>query len=233
MFQNAKNMELAKELGMVKGKYRLLPGSGVDVDRFPACEYPEGGDGKEGAPVIFNYIGRILHDKGVDDYIGAAKRIKAEYPNTEFNMLGFIEPSEAHYENELRELEKEGTVLYRGQQTDVRPWIERSHCIIHPSTYGEGMSNVLLENASSARPIITTDNPGCEETVIDGVSGFIFKGGDVDALCAAIARFLATDNEKRKTAGLRGREFVSENFSRETVISEYLTEIKELLEGRE
>lgn len=74
-----------------------------------------------GAPVVFNYIGRVLHDKGVDDYIAAAKIIKAKYPNTEFNMLGFIEPTEIHYENDLKELNESGIVLYRGSQEDVKP----------------------------------------------------------------------------------------------------------------
>lgn len=92
MFQNSTNMELAKKLGWVKGSYKLIPGSGVALDRYPVQDYPEGGDGTNGALVVFNYIGRILHDKGVDDYIEAAKRIKKKYPATEFNMIGFIEP---------------------------------------------------------------------------------------------------------------------------------------------
>ena len=135
-----------------------------------------------GAPVVFNYIGRILHDKGVDDYIAAAKCIKKDYPQTEFNMLGFIEPTEIHYEQELRELQEKGIVIYRGSQKDVRPYITRAHATIHPSTYGEGMSNVLLESASSGRFLITTDNPGCQETVEDGKTGYIYHGGNVEEL---------------------------------------------------
>ena len=176
MFQNSTNMRLAMKLGWVSGDHKLIPGSGVALERFPVQEYPEGGDGLTGAPVVFNYIGRILHDKGVDDYIEAAKRIKKKYPKTEFNMIGFIEPTENHYEPELKNLGKQGIVLYRGSQIDVKPWIKRAHAIIHPSTYGEGMSNVLLENASSGRLIITTDNPGCQETVDEGLSGFIYHG---------------------------------------------------------
>ena len=228
MFQNETNMERAKALGMVKGKCRLLPGSGGDAARFPVADYPDGGDGVSGETVVFNYIGRILKDKGVDDYIEVARRIKRDRPNTEFNMLGFVEPTEIHYEKELLELGGEGIVSYRGQQEDVRPWIARSHCIIHPSTYGEGMSNVLLENASSGRPIITTDNPGCRETVVDGESGFIFKGGDADALYALVVRFLDMDNDARRRMGLAGSAHVGANFSRETVIRAYLEEIERL-----
>ena len=230
MFQNSTNMKLAKEMGWVKGDCRLIPGSGVALDRYPVQDYPEGGDGIEGEPVVFNYIGRILHDKGVDDYIEAAKRIKVKYPKTEFNMLGFVEPTESHYETELEELGKQGIVLYRGSQKDVRPWIKRAHGIIHPSTYGEGMSNVLLENASSGRLIITTDNPGCQETVKDCVSGFIYHGGDVTELVQKIETVVRDmPNAARKTMGLEGRKKVEAEFSREVVIEAYLRKIDEII----
>ena len=169
-----------------------------------------------------------MHDKGVDDFIEAAKRIKAAYPKTEFNMLGFIEPTENRYAAELAELEKQGIVLYRGSVNDVKPWIKRLHAIIHPSTYGEGLSNVLLENASSGRPIITTDNPGCQDTVDNGVSGFIYHGGDVDGLVSAVKDFLRLNNEERKQLGLKGRRKVEREFDRETVIQAYLKKITEL-----
>ena len=229
MFQNATNMQLALDSRMVKGDYKLIPGSGVDLTRYPIQPYPNGGDGKTGDMVVFNYIGRVLHDKGVDDYIEAAKRIKKNYPNTEFNILGFIEPTESHYEKELAELGEQGIVNYRGSQKDVKPWIARAHAIIHPSTYGEGMSNVLLENASSGRFLITTDNPGCQETVVDGESGFIYHGGDVDALVGRIEEFLKLDNETRKKMGERGRKHVEDNFSREIVVEAYKEKIKNVL----
>jgi galacturonosyltransferase len=229
MFQNSKNMQLALDANMIKGDCKLIPGSGVALDRYPVQEYPDGGNGIEGKTVIFNYIGRIMHDKGVDDYIEAAKRIKKNYPNTEFNMLGFVEPTESHYEKELAELGKQGIVYYRGSQKDVKPWIKRSHCIIHPSTYGEGMSNVLLENASSGRPIITTDNSGCQETVNHGESGFIYHGGDVDELVEVIEKLIGMNNDERKQIGLKGRQKVEKEFSREVVIKAYLEKIKDLI----
>lgn len=228
MFQNSTNMKLAEEKGMVRGERVLIPGSGVNTDRFPAQPYPDGGDGKTGENVVFNYVGRVLKDKGVDDYIEAAKRIKKNYPCTQFNMLGFIEPTEIHYEKELAELEKDGILKFHGSQKDTKPFIRASHAIIHPSTYGEGMSNVLLESGSSARPIISTDNPGCMETFIDGETGFIYRGGDVDALCSCIERFLALPNEQRKLMGDKGREYIKNNFSRNIVIKEYLEKINKL-----
>lgn len=231
MFQNSTNMKLAVDSGMVKGDYKLIPGSGVDLNRYPLQTYPDGGDGIEGNTVVFNYIGRILHDKGVDDYIEAAKRIKKKYPNTEFNMIGFIEPTENHYEKELTDLQKQGIVYYRGSQKDVKPWVKRAHAIIHPSTYGEGMSNVLLENASSGRFLITTDNSGCKETVINGKSGYIYHGGNVDELVESITKFLNLDNDTRKSMGIEGRKHVESNFSREIVVDAYKEKINKILRG--
>ncbi|MBR3817960.1 MAG: glycosyltransferase family 4 protein [Clostridia bacterium] len=228
MFQNSTNMKLAEESGMIKGEHRLIPGSGVNTDRYPLQPYPDGGNGKNGEKIVFNYIGRILHDKGVDDYIEAAKRIKAEYPQTEFNMLGFIEPTEMHYQKLLSELEEKDIIKYRGSQKDIKPFVSASHATIHPSTYGEGMSNVLLESASSGRPIISTDNPGCQETFIDGETGFIYHGGDVDALCEQIKKFLVMPNEERKAMGEKGREYIKANFSRDIVIKAYLEKINSL-----
>lgn len=228
MFQNSTNMKLAEESGMVKGEHKLIPGSGVNTERYPLQLYPDGGDGKIGEKVVFNYIGRILHDKGVDDYIEAAKRIKTEYPSTEFNMLGFIEPTEMHYKDILADLEEKDIVKYRGSQKDIKPFVTASHATIHPSTYGEGMSNVLLESASSGRPIISTDNPGCQETFIDGETGLLYHGGDVDALCNQIRKFLAMPNAERKSMGEKGREYIKANFSRDIVIKAYLEKINSL-----
>ena len=146
-------------------------------------------------------------------------------------MLGFIEPTEDHYVKILQQQEQRGVVIYHGSQKDVRPFIAKSHAIIHPSTYGEGMSNVLLENASSGRFIITTDNPGCRETVVDGVSGMIYPGGNVDALVEKIEAFLAMPNEQRKAMGQAGRAHVVNGFSRTFVVDAYKEEIAKILKG--
>jgi galacturonosyltransferase len=228
MFQNSTNMQTAIANKMVKGRYKLLPGSGVNVIRYPLQEYPSGGNGIVGDTVRFNYIGRILKDKGVDDYIEVAKRIKQKYSAVEFNMIGFIEPTEIHYENDLRLLQSQGIINYHGSQNDVKPFIARSHATIHPSIYGEGMSNVLLESASSGRPVISTDNPGCMETFIDGETGLLYHGGDVDALCEQIRKFIALPNEERKAMGEKGREYIKANFSRKIVTDAYLEKISKL-----
>lgn len=222
-FQNSENMELAISQGFVKGDYQLIPGSGVNTKRFPLQSYPDNSDA-----IVFNYIGRVLKDKGVDDYIEAAKRIKKKYPKTEFNIIGFIEPTEIHYEEDLRKLQEQGIVTYRGSQKDVKPFITRAHATIHPSTYGEGMSNVLLESASSGRPLITTDIAGCRETLEDKVTGFMYRAGDVDDLVEKIELFINLKVEDRKKMGLAGRNRVSELFSRDIVVGKYLKKIESL-----
>jgi galacturonosyltransferase len=132
----------------------------------------------------------------------------------------------------LKILQEKGIVFYRGSQKDVKPFIARAHATIHPSTYGEGMSNVLLESASSGRFLITTNNPGCEETVENNKTGYIYKGGDVDALVQAIKRFLALSNSQRQAAGVLGRNRMERLFSRKIVIDTYKTEIRRILENK-
>lgn len=220
-FQNETNMKLILNKNIISGKYQLIPGSGVNTSRFTLQEYPQDDD-----IIVFNYIGRILSEKGIDDYIEAAKKIKSKYNNTEFNIIGFIEPTESHYVEDFKELEKNKIIVYRGEQKDVRPFIQRAHAIIHPSKYGEGMSNVLLENASSGRPIITTDNPGCYETVDNNITGYIYSPGNVDELVEKIEQFINLTNDEKKSMGLKGRKKIEREFNRNIVIQKYMKEIK-------
>lgn len=224
-FQNKDNMTFAIKEGIVKGQYMLIPGSGVNTERFSLLPYPEASE-----KVIFNYIGRILKEKGIDDYIEAAKKIKSVYTNTEFNIIGFVEPTELHYIEEFKLLQEKDIILYRGNQTDIRPFIERSHCTIHPSRYGEGMSNVLLESASSGRPVITTDISGCKEILEDNITGYKYHAGNKEELVEKISKFMALDNETRERMGELGRNKVMKDFSRELVINAYKDRILSLYE---
>lgn len=220
-FQNKTNMKLILNKNIISGKYQLIPGSGVNTNRFTLQEYP-----KNDNIIRFNYIGRVLSEKGIDDYIEAAKEIKKKYKNTEFNIIGFVEPTEKHYLQDFEELEKNEIIVYRGEQKDVRPFIQKSHAIIHPSKYGEGMSNVLLENASSGRPIITTNNPGCYETVNDGVTGYIYEKGNVKELVDKIEKFINLPYEQKTKMGIAGRDKMLKEFDRKIVINYYLKEIE-------
>lgn len=220
-FQNETNMKQILDRKIVRGNYKLIPGSGVNTERFTLQKYP-----KNDKKIIFNYIGRVLSEKGIDDYINAAKIIKSKGYNTEFNIIGFIEPTESHYFEELKKLEKEDVVVYRGEQKDVRPFIKKSHAIIHPSKYGEGMSNVLLENASSGRPIITTNNPGCFETVNNEVTGLIYEKANINDLVEKIEKFINLPYNKKEKMGLLGRKKMIEEFERKIVINKYIDEIE-------
>lgn len=222
-FQNLENQEIAAQTGLVNEKipYECIPGSGVNLSRF---EYKE----KECSDdtVVFNYIGRVLKDKRIDDYLEAAQVIKGKYSNTQFNIIGFIEPTELHYHNLLKKLENQGVVHYYGSVEDVRPLIYASDAIIHPSSYGEGISNVLLESAACGRAIITTDIAGCKDCVDDNVSGLIYHAENVDALVKKIETFINMSAKARQAMGIAGRKKVEKEFDRNIVVQKYLDEIK-------
>lgn len=221
-FQNQENQEIALQTGLVNEmiSYECIPGSGVNLTRF---EYKE--KDKMDDTVVFNYIGRVLKDKRIDDYLDAAKAIKAKHKNTQFNIIGFIEPTELHYKKLLQELENRGIIHYCGSVDDVRPLIYGSDAIIHPSSYGEGISNVLLESAACGKAAITTNIAGCRDCVDDGVTGFIFPAEDVDELVIRIERFLALTPTERKEMGLAARRKVEKEFDRSIVVEAYMKEI--------
>lgn len=224
-FQNNDNLCVARKNHMLGSSYSVIPGSGVALDRFPPIPYMPSEE-----KIVFNYIGRVLREKGIDEYLAAARIIKSKYPNTEFNLIGFVEPTEKHYEIELKDMEKNGIINYLGQQKDVRPFIKASHALILPS-YGEGMSNVLLENAASARPSITTDVHGCRDIVEDGVTGILCKVKDTDSLVFAIEKFLSMDNAEREKMGQAGRAKIEKEFSRDIVVKNYLKVLNTVPKG--
>ncbi len=230
MFQNEENMRFARQRKLVRGHHRRICGSGVNTSHFSAQPYPVGGNGLDGEDVVFCYVGRILKEKGIDDYLEAAAYIKGKYPKTQFHILGFIEPTETFYHEKIAALEKDGVVRYFGNQKDVRPYIGNAHALIQPSVYGEGISNVLLESASVGRVLFTTDNPGCRDTVDDGVTGYIFGKRDVKTLCAQLEAFLALPNEQRAQMGAAGRQKMIDQFSREYVVQAYLEEMAAILQ---
>jgi glycosyltransferase involved in cell wall biosynthesis len=215
-FQNEENKNLALKEKMIKSKYKVIPGSGVNIEKFQLESYP-----KE-ETIVFNYIGRVLREKGIDKYIHAANKIKKEFKNVQFNIIGFIEPTEYHYKMKLEELQTKGIINYLGNQSDVRPFIKKSQCTIHPSMYGEGMSNVLLESAASGRPVITTNISGCKEVVADGITGFVYNADDVNDLIEKITKFLCLDYEDKKMMGIAGRKKIETEFNRDIVVQNYL-----------
>lgn len=226
-FQNMENQRTAIDAKLIgrEAPYQCIPGSGVNLERFSIS--PK--DYEEDEKVVFNYIGRVLKDKRIDDYLDAAKIIKKKHNNVVFNIIGFIEPTEIHYKQLLAELETQGVIHYCGSVDDVRPYVKASDAIIHPSSYGEGISNVLLESAASGKAIITTDISGCKDCVEDGVSGFIYHAEDVSQLVDKIEKFIALTPQQRKDMGLAGRRKVEKEFDRNIVVNAYLQEIKRIV----
>lgn len=216
-FQNSENRDFMIDHHVVKGAYDLLPGSGVNIEQYHVLDYPEGDI------VNFVFISRIMKEKGIDQYLEAAKTITKKYPNTRFHICGFCE---AEYKGQLDELIKNGTVTYHGLVSDMMEIYKIDSCTVHPTYYPEGMSNVLLESCACGRPIITTDRSGCREIVDDGVNGFVVREKDSSDLIEKIERFLSLSVSERKDMGIAGRNKVEKEFKRQIVIDKYLTEIK-------
>ncbi len=218
-FQNKANMDFCLYNKMVKGHMVLIPGSGVNLQYHSFHDYPADG------PIKFVFISRLLKEKGIEEYFGAAKKIKELYRDTEFHILGDCEEA---YEVILDELQHKGIVIYHGPQADVRPYIRVSHCTIHPSYYPEGMSNVLLESCAAGRPIITTNRPGCGEILDDGRNGYVVKEKNVEDLTSAIERFILLPYNLKVQMGMNARKKVEHEFDRQIVVDAYLKEIKKI-----
>ena len=216
-FQNEENRQFFVDRKLALDKHGMLPGSGVNLNRFTPLEYP----GEETTEFVF--ISRIMKEKGADQYLEAAEHIRAKYPNTRFHICGFCEQA---YEERLKELQDKGVIIYHGMVRDVRQVIAKTHCTIHPTYYPEGLSNVLLESAACGRPLITTDRSGCREVIDDGVNGFVVEQKNAQDLIAKIEKFLSLDHETRKAMGQAGRAKVEREFDRQIVVEAYVKELE-------
>lgn len=215
-FQNEPNRQFFIDRGIIKNKSKVIPGSGVNLEQHPYEEYPSD---KENIRLLF--IGRIMKAKGIGELLEAARQIKVSYKNVEFHLVGFCEEG---YSEELRELNESGIIHYHGQQDDVHKYIKDSHATILPS-YHEGTSNVLLESASTGRPILASNVTGCKETFDAGVSGIGFEVKSVKALISAIQQFLDLPHENKKQMGIAGRKKMELEYDRKIVINAYLEQI--------
>lgn len=220
-FQNAKDRQffVDHKIRFQFQKQSLLPGSGVNLEKYVPIPYPE--DDK----IVFTYIARVMKAKGIDEFLAAAKTIKQERPDVEFHICGFYEDD---YKEIIENAEKAGIVKYHGQVSDVRPYEAISHCIVLPTYHPEGISNVLLEAAACARPLITTDRHGCKEVVDDGVNGFLVKEKDSQDLIQKMYQFMELSWETRKNMGLAGRVKVEKEFDRQIVVEKYMEKLQKL-----
>lgn len=217
--QNTENLEFLKKHKIAKNKLKLIPGSGVNLDKFKLLDYP-----KESEPIEFLFISRIMKEKGIDQYLETAEYIKSKYSNTKFHILGFCEQE---YNEKLNELQNKNIIEYHGRQDNIILFMQKASCVIHPTYYPEGMSNVLLEACASGRPIITTNRAGCREIVDDDVNGYVIKEKDSKDLIEKVEKFINLSNEEKKQMGLAGRRKVEKEFDRNTVVQAYMNEIRQ------
>lgn len=219
-FQNNENKQFFVDHKIALGKHDLLPGSGVNLDRFSPLPYP--GD----QTIEFAFISRIMKEKGIDQYLEIAKVIRDRHPNSVFHVCGFCEDA---YEEQLKDMTEEGIIIYHGMVRDVKGFLERIHCVIHPSYYPEGISNVLLEASACSRPIITTGRSGCREVVDDSVNGYIVKQKDSQDLIRVVETFLELSWENKKAMGEAGRAKVEKEFDRQLVVDKYIEEFMKVV----
>ena len=217
-FENAGNRDTLAVTGVVpQGRDVVLSGAGVNLEDYPYQSYPQ-----EGA-VRFLFVGRVMHEKGVDELFAAAKRMKQEYGDgVEFHIVGSFEEG---YKPLMDELEQAGVVKYHGYQSDKTRFYALASRVV-PPPYHEGLSNVLLEAAASGRPLITSDIPGCREAVENGVSGYLCPAKDADALYEAMRRFVELPESWRGEMGRRGRERMEQRFSKTAVVAETIKHLE-------
>jgi glycosyltransferase involved in cell wall biosynthesis len=216
-FQNPDDRALFVERHMVRSdQARLLPGSGVDVDRFTPTPQPTG-------PAAFLLIARLLGDKGVREFAEAARALRAEMPDARFQLLGPIDEGNrtAITRAELDGWVAQGVVDYLGETDDVRPHVAAASAVVLPS-YREGLPRTLLEAAAMARPLIATDVPGCREVVENGVNGFLCQVVDSTSLANAMKKLAESSPLQRLAMGEAGRRKVQDKFSETVVIRAYL-----------
>lgn len=218
-FQNNANCQYFKLKNIYKGKSKVLPGSGVNLERHCLESYPKT---EKDSPLILSVIGRITRDKGIDEILEASKAFSVK--DISIQLIG---KCEGNYRDKIQEYCSDRVIKYVGLQNDIHHWIKNSHAILHAS-YHEGMSNVLQEAAACGRPVIATDVPGCADVFEDGVSGISFRPKDVNSLITAIKKFIDLPYEQKVEMGLAGRRKMEASFDRRIVVDSYLTEIRKV-----
>ncbi|MBO5722593.1 MAG: glycosyltransferase family 4 protein [Lentisphaeria bacterium] len=201
-------------------KAEILNSEGINLDDFKPLENASANTGC----VSFLLMARLLWDKGVGEFVEAAKILKNKYPATRFSLLGFLgsnNPS-AIPEEKLQEWVDNNYVEYLGTTEDVRSYIAKSDCVVLPSYYREGIPRSLMEGAAMGKILITTDSVGCKDTVDDQVSGFLCKVRDVESLTACMEKVILMSPEERSGMGLAGRKKMAREFDMKYIINRYM-----------
>ena len=222
--QNPDDAALLGQAGVPESRLRLIRGAGVDTTMFsPVPEPPK--------PVCVVLAARMLWDKGVGEFVEAARRLKQAGVDARFALVGAADPGNPASvpEDILRVWQKEAVVEWWGQRDDMPAVFHAAHVVCLPSFYGEGLPKVLLEAAACGRPIITTDAPGCREIVRDGENGFLVPVRESIALASVLQKLIG-DPDLRSRMGRRGREIVEAEFALDKVVQQTLALYKELLD---
>lgn len=216
-FQNKKNQEIFEQHGIYGKKARLVPGSGVNLDRHTFEEYSS----KE-EKMIFLYVGRVMKEKGIEELLYAAKVLCEENPQVIFRLVGNYEED---YKDIVEQYEKQGILELIGYQKEIHPYYKEAAAVLMPS-YHEGMSNVILEASATGRPVLASDIPGCQEGFEDGITGFGFPPRDKEALLEALRKFVKLSEDERAQMGKNARAKMEREFDRKQVVNAYVEEIK-------
>ena len=229
-FQNFNDFDLFVRSGLVRREVcETIPGSGIDLERFaprpPATPATEG--------FRFLLVGRMLWDKGVQEYVDAAVLVKARFPDVQFGLLGFVDASHpsAISRAQIDAWHAAGIVQYHGSAEDVRATMAAAQCVVLPS-YREGTPRSLLEAASMEIPVIATDAVGCRDAVDDQASGYLCRPKDSADLAEKMFRMLALDEEARREMGRRGRQKMRREFDQAIVLQRYLHALKDIAGAR-
>lgn len=208
-FENIENRNVFIQTKIVeKNKTCLLNGAGVNIEEYPYTKYP---DKKEN--IRFLFIGRIMKEKGIDELLYAAKKIKKEYSKIQFDIVG---PMEDNYKDVINENVDNHIINYYGYQEDVKSFIKQCHCFVLPS-YHEGMANTLLECASMGRPLITSNIHGCKEAINN--NGFLCNVKDKKDLYKKIKIFIELSYEKKVNMAFNSRKHMEKVFDKKKVIN--------------
>ena len=221
-FQNGEDQELFIKRKLVNQKVTdLLPGSGINTDQFTPVHKT-----RKGFPFTFLLISRLIYDKGILEYIQAIEILKKQGHNASFQLLGPID--ELHKRGIPKDLIQSWInneiVDYLGSVDDVKSFISKADCVVLPS-YREGTPKTLLEAASMAKPIVTTDVPGCNNVVNHGQNGFLCEVKNAEDLASKMSDMISLKEQERKLMGLKSREYIRENFDESLVIDKYLRTI--------
>lgn len=226
IFENKDDKSLFEKLGLVSPRKSLsIKGCGVNSQT-----YSPNGDGRSDKVVTFTFIGRLLYDKGVGEFIQAAQLVKLSDKNTQFWLIGDMDkenPSSVRHEDLMRWI-RDPDIHYHGATENIKKYIEQSDCIVLPS-YREGMPRVIMEAMAMERAVITTDTAGCRETVDQDVNGYLVPVKDPKSLADAMIRFAQLDTEARIQMGKAGRVKVLREFDDNIIADEFHSAIREFL----